>query len=242
MKKVLMVLTSHDTLGNTGNKTGIWLEELAGPYYKFVDNNVDVTLASPAGRKPPIDPKSSISEMQTDSTRRFEKDPVAQKVFKNTIPLSKVKVEDYDAVFYPGGHGPMWDLSTDQTNARLAGKFHMTGKPIGAVCHGPAGLVRAVDEEGISILKDRKVTGFSNTEEIGVGLDKVVPFLLEDRLRELGGRYSRGPDWASYVVVDGLLVTGQNPASAVETAGALISLLIKRKRPAEASRSKQHGI
>jgi putative intracellular protease/amidase len=202
MKKILMVLTSHDSLGNTDEKTGIWIEEFTSPYYRFVDNGMDVTLVSPAGGEPPIDPKSSLPGMQTDSTKRFNKDPMTQEAFKNTLPLSKVNGKEYDALFFPGGHGPMWDLSSDPATARIVSEFHKAGKPIGAVCHGPAALIQATDDKGVSILKGRKVTGFSNTEEVAVGLAKVV--------------------------IDDLLVTGQNPASAEDAAGALISLLTRK--------------
>jgi putative intracellular protease/amidase len=228
-KKVLMVLTSHGTLGTTGGKTGVWIEEFANPYYTFIDHGIALTLASLTGGQPPIDPRSTHPEMQTEATKRFHKDPVAQKAFGNTIPISKVKAVDYDSIFFPGGHGPMWDLAAAQTNAKLLSEFYDAGKPIGAVCHGPAALTKAIDKNGASIVKGKRVTGFTNTEEKAVGLDKVVPFLLEEKLRELGGLYSNGADWTSYVVTDGILVTGQNPASAGETAKALIDILSNKK-------------
>lgn len=224
-KKVLMVLTSHDALGDTGGKTGVWIEEFANPYYTFIDHGIELTLASPAGGQPPIDPKSALPEMQTDATKRFDQDPISQTAFKSTIPISEIKATDYDAIFFPGGHGPMWDLASDKTNAKLLADFYNAGKPVGAVCHGPAALTKAVDKNGTPIIKGKRVTGFTNTEEKAVGLDKVVPFLLEDKLRELGGLYSQGPDWSSYVTTDGILVTGQNPASAEATARAVMDIL-----------------
>ena len=227
MKKVLMVLTSHDKLGDTGKKTGFWLEELASPYYAFKDAGLDVTLASPKGGSPPLDPKSSASDAQTAATKRFNDDPAAQKALAKTTPIAGVRADDFDALFFPGGHGPMWDLASDDDVAKLTSKFHATAKPVGAVCHGPAALTRAVDEKGVSILKGKRVTGFTNTEEEAVGLTKIVPFLLEDKMTALGGTYQRGPDWASHVVVDGLLVTGQNPASSEDAARKLVGLLSK---------------
>ncbi len=227
MKKVLVVLTSHDSLGDTGKKTGFWLEELASPYYAFVDAKLDVTLASPKGGQPPLDPKSSAPDAQTAATKRFHDDRAALAALAHTKPLSGVRAEDFDAIFFPGGHGPMWDLATDDTAAALIGRFHAAGKPVAAVCHGPAALTRAVDAKGVSIVKGKKVTGFTNTEEEAVGLTKIVPFLLEDKLKALGGTYERGADWASYVVTDGMLVTGQNPASSEEVAKKVVALLAK---------------
>ena len=227
MKKVLMVLTSHDQLGDTGKPTGFWLEEFASPYYAFKDGGLDVTLASPKGGQPPLDPKSSAPDAQTAATKRFHDDPAAQKALAGTVPLAQVKAESFDALFFPGGHGPMWDLASDDALAKLTSTFVAGDKPVGAVCHGPAALTRAVDAKGASIVKGKKVTGFANTEEEAVGLTKVVPFLLEDKLKALGGSYVRGPDWASHVVVDGRLVTGQNPASSEDAAKKLIGLLPK---------------
>ena len=227
MKRVLMVLTSHDKLGDTGKKTGFWLEEFASPYYAFKDGGLDVTLASPNGGQPPLDPKSSVPDAQTAATKRFNDDPAAQKALAQTTPLADVRADEFDALFFPGGHGPMWDLASDENVAALTSKFYATAKPIGAVCHGPAALTRAVDENGISILKGKKVTGFTNTEEEAVGLTKIVPFLLEEKMKALGGTYERGPDWASHVVVDGRLVTGQNPASSEAAAKKLIEFFPK---------------
>jgi putative intracellular protease/amidase len=227
MKNVLFVLTSHDELGSTGKKTGFWLEEFASPYYAFIDGGLEVTLATPKGGQPPLDPKSSAPEAQTTATKRFNDDPAAQKALAHTKPVRDVHADDFGALFFPGGHGPMWDLASDETVAKLTSRFYSTGKPVGAVCHGPAALTRAVDEKGAPILKGRKVTGFSNTEEETVGLTKIVPFLLEDKMKALGGIYERGPDWASHVVVDGHLVTGQNPASSEDVARKLIGLLAK---------------
>lgn len=227
MKKILMVLTSHDELGETGKTTGFWLEEFASPYYAFEDGGLAVTLASPKGGQPPLDPKSSAPDAQTAATKRFHDDPPAQEALAHTKLLADVRADDYDALFFPGGHGPMWDLANDEKVATLIAKFHAAAKPIGAVCHGPAALTRAVDENGVSILKGKKVTGFTNTEEEAVGLTKIVPFLLEEKMKTLGGIYERGPDWASHAVVDGHLVTGQNPASSEEAAKKLIGLLTK---------------
>ena len=227
MKKVLMILTSHDKLGDTGKKTGFWLEEFASPYYAFKDGGLDVTLASPKGGQPPLDPKSSAPDAQTAATKRFNDDPAAQKALAQTKLVADVRADDFDALFFPGGHGPMWDLASDDNVGKLTSKFHATAKPLGAVCHGPAALTRAVDEKGASILKGKKVTGFTNTEEEAVGLTKIVPFLLEEKMKAIGGTFERGPDWASHVVVDGHLVTGQNPASSEDAAKKLIGLLAK---------------
>lgn len=223
--KILMVLTSHDQLGDTGNKTGFWLEEFAAPYYVLRDAGAEVVLASPAGGQPPLDPKSDEPDAQTDATRRFAQDKEAQSHLANTHRLSEMKAEDFDAVFYPGGHGPMWDLYRDIHSVALLESFLKADKPIGAVCHAPAALLQARTATGEPLVNGRQVTGFSNSEEEAVGLTGVVPYLLEDVLRERGGLYSKGDDWSSYVRVDGKLVTGQNPASSEEAAKALLDLL-----------------
>jgi putative intracellular protease/amidase len=225
MKNVLMILTSHDTLGTTGDKTGFWLEEFAAPYYAFVDAGVNVTLASPKGGQPPLDPKSDQPDAQTDDTRRFRDDDEAQQRLATTKKLDDIDAADFDAVFVPGGHGPMWDLATDHTTAALLAEFFEADKPVGSVCHGPAALVGVTDADGTSYLDGKRVTAFTNSEEEGVGLTEVVPFLLEDRLRSLAGSFERGDDWAAYVVTDGTLITGQNPASSGPAAEALLELL-----------------
>jgi len=223
--KILMVLTSHDKLGDTGRKTGLWLEEFAAPYYAFRDNNVQIGLASPAGGQPPIDPQSDAPQAQTEATRRFKDDPQAQKQFAGTQRLDTVKPEEYDAIFYPGGHGPLWDLAEDRHSIALLESFFQQGKPIGCVCHAPAALRHATDAEDIPLVQGKKVTAFSNSEEAAVELTEVVPFSVEDMLKEKGGKYSRGDDWSSHIEVDGILVTGQNPASSAEAAIALIDLI-----------------
>ncbi|AKQ45003.1 dimethylallyltransferase [Rufibacter radiotolerans] len=223
--KVLFVLTSHDQLGDTGKKTGFWIEEFAAPYYVMADAGVDVTLASPKGGQPPIDPKSSEPDAQTDATKRFNEDKALQEKLAHTHKLSEVKAEDYDAVFYPGGHGPLWDLTTDRDSISLIEAFSKQNKPVAAVCHGPAVLTHAKGANGEPLVKGKKVTGFTNTEEEAVQLTNVVPFLLEDKLKELGGVYSKGPDWGSYIVKDGLLLTGQNPGSSEEAAHELLKML-----------------
>jgi putative intracellular protease/amidase len=227
LMKILMVLTSHDQLGHTGRKTGFWLEEFAAPYYVFKDAGAEVTLASPHGGQPPIDPKSEEPENQTPAQDRFRKDKAAQKALANTVHLVDVRAEDYDVVFYPGGHGPMWDLVDNGVSIALIESFYNSGKPVAAVCHAPAVLHR-VHYKGHPIVKDKRVTGFANTEEDAVQLTKVVPFLVEDELTRLGGLYSKGPDWESYVVVDGRLITGQNPASSADTARALLKFAEKK--------------
>jgi putative intracellular protease/amidase len=223
--KILIVLTSHDRLGDTGHKTGFWLEEFAAPYYALKDAGAEITLASPAGGQPPLDPKSDSPENQTDATRRFRADPAAQEQLARTRKLADVSAGDFDAVFYPGGHGPMWDMPDNPTSIALLEAFVKADKPVGAVCHAPAALVNVRGRDGEYLVKGRKVTGFSNGEEEAVGLAEVVPFLLEDRLKERGGVYSRAADWAPYVQVDGKLVTGQNPASSEPAAAALLQLL-----------------
>ena len=222
--KILMVLTSHDQLGNTGRKTGFWLEEFAAPYYTFLDAGVTVTLASPKGGQPPIDPKSDTPEGQTELTRRFKADPAAQAVLARTLKLADMKAGDYDTVFYPGGHGPMWDLAEDKNSIALIEAFYNAGKPVAAVCHAP-GVLRHVTYQGQPLVKGKRVTGFANSEEEAVGLTKVVPFLVEDELKRLGGLFEKGPDWAPFVITDGRLVTGQNPASSSAGAKALLKLM-----------------
>jgi putative intracellular protease/amidase len=222
--KILMVLTSHDKLGDTGRKTGFWLEEFAAPYYTFLDAGAAVTLASPKGGQPPIDPKSDTPEGQTDLTRRFKQDPAAQAVLARTLPLAEMNAADHDAVFYPGGHGPMWDLAEDPRSIALIEAFYDAGKPVAAVCHAP-GALRHAKSRGQPIVKGKRVTGFTNGEEEAVQLTEVVPFLVEDELKRLGGRYEKAADWASFVVTDGRLVTGQNPASSAAGAEALLKLL-----------------
>jgi putative intracellular protease/amidase len=226
--KILLVLTSHDQLGNTGEKTGFWLEEFATPYYYFIDNGAEVTLASPKGGQPPIDPKSSSPEGQTENTKRFNNDSKAKALLANTKKISKIKFEEFDGVFYPGGHGPMWDLAESTDSIHLIENFYNAGKPVAAVCHAPA-VLRHVKIDGLPLVKGKLVSGFTNGEEEGVKLSKVVPFLLEDELKRLGGNYKKGKDWSSYSVVDGLLVTGQNPASSLEVAEKFMSLLKEKE-------------
>ncbi|KDM89900.1 type 1 glutamine amidotransferase domain-containing protein [Photobacterium galatheae] len=223
--KILMVLTSHDQLGDTGHKTGFWLEEFASPYYVFQDAGAILTLASPHGGQPPIDPKSNQPDAQTDATRRFEQDEQAKQTLANTLKLNQVHAQNFDAIFYPGGHGPLWDLAEDQESIALIEAFISQNKPVGAVCHAPAVFRHVRSEGGDFLVSDRKVTGFSNTEEAAVGLTEIVPFLVEDMLKENGGLYQTAEDWQSHVEVDGLLVTGQNPASSDACAEALIALL-----------------
>lgn len=222
--KILMVMTSHDQLGNTGKKTGFWLEEFAAPYFTFLDAGANVTVSSPKGGQPPLDPKSDTPEGQTELTQRFKADPAAQRVLANTVKLSDMKAADYDAIFYPGGHGPMWDLAEDKDSAALIEAFYTSGKPVAAVCHGPC-VFRHVTIDGQSIVKGRRVTCFTNTEEEAVQLTKVVPFLVEDELKRLGGKFEKVADWQSFAITDGLLVTGQNPASSREGAQHLLALL-----------------
>ncbi len=221
---ILMVLTSHDQLGDTGKKTGFWLEEFAAPYYAFLDAGANVTLASPAGGQPPLDPGSDTPDNQTKDTKRFKEDNAAQEHLANTKKLADMKSDDFDTVFYPGGHGPMWDLAVDKNSITLIENFVQQDKPVAFVCHSPAAL-KNVKVDGDYLVKGKKVTGFSNTEEEGVGLTDVVPFLLEDALKANGGNYEKAADWESYVVEDGLLITGQNPASSEETAKHLLKRL-----------------
>ncbi len=224
-KKILMVLTSHDQLGDTGKKTGFWLEEFAAPYYVFKDAGAQITLASPQGGQPPLDPKSDDPGAQTDATRRFKADADAQKVLANTVALARVRAEDFDAVFYPGGHGPLWDLAEDAQSIALIEKTFAAGKPLALVCHAPGVLRHAKAPDGKPLVDGKKVTGFTNTEEEAVQLTKIVPFLVEDMLKANGGEYSKGADWAPYVLTDGNLITGQNPASSEQGAHAVLQLL-----------------
>lgn len=227
MKKVLIVLPSHDQLGNTGQKTGFWLEEFTDPYYKFIDSGYEVTIASPRGGKPPVDPKSTQKENQSESTQRFERDKSAQVKLENTLVLSQVSANDYDTLFLPGGHGPMWDLSSDENMKKIVEDFYSDKKIVSAVCHGPAGLLQATDRNGNSILKGKKITGFTNNEESAVGLTKAVPFSLENRMKELGGKFEKGQDFKPFIVSDGQLITGQNPKSALPAAEKVIEILGK---------------
>ncbi len=223
--KILIILTSHDALGNTGRKTGFWLEEFAAPYYAFLDAGADITLASPAGGQPPIDPKSDDADAQTDATRRFRQDEEAQRHLAATHRLAEMQAADYDAVFYPGGHGPLWDLAEDKKSIALIETFLAGGKIVSAVCHAPGVLRHVKSSDGTPLVQGRIVTGFTNSEEAAVQLTDVVPFLVEDELTKLGARFSRGPDWQSYVVSDGLLITGQNPASSVAVAEEVLARL-----------------
>jgi putative intracellular protease/amidase len=223
--KILMVLTSHDRLGDTGRKTGFWLEELAAPYYVFKDAGAEITLASPQGGQPPLDPKSNQPDAQTGAIRRFNQDPAAQAALASTVRLSSISAGDYDAVFYPGGHGPLWDLAEDADSIALIEFLYASGKPVAAVCHGPGAFRHAKTAEGFPLVQGKSVTGFANTEEQEVGLAEVVPFLVEDMLRENGGKYSKAGKWKPHVVTDGHLITGQNPASSEAAAGALLTLL-----------------
>ncbi|MFJ1649070.1 type 1 glutamine amidotransferase domain-containing protein [Streptomyces sp. NPDC088258] len=222
--KVLIVLTSHDKLGTTGRPTGFWLEELAAPYYHFKEAGWEITLASPKGGRPPLDPKSNETAFQTDQTRRFESDAEATAALADTVRLDSVSAADFDTVFYPGGHGPLWDLAEDADSARLIETTLRSGKPLALVCHAPGVLRHTVNEDGTPLVRGREVTGFTNSEEEGVGLTEIVPFLVEDELKHLGGVYSKTDDWQPYVVRDGLLITGQNPASSGPAAEALIRL------------------
>jgi putative intracellular protease/amidase len=225
--KILMVLTSHDKLGDTGRKTGFWLEEFAAPYYMFKDQNIEVTLASPKGGNPPLDPKSNEPDFQTPAIERFRKDVASQKQLASTHRLDSLNPSDFDAVFYPGGHGPLWDLAEDKTSISLLETFYKQGKPMGLVCHAPSVLRHTKRENGEPLVKGKRVTGFSNTEEAAVQLTDVVPFLVEDMLKSNQGLYSKGADWASYVEIDGNLLTGQNPASSAAVAKEMIKLLKK---------------
>lgn len=223
--KLLMVLTSHDQLGDTGKKTGFWLEEFAAPYYVFKDAGADITLVSPKGGQPPLDPTSDEADAQTEATKRFKQDDLAQKALASTLKLGDVAASDFDAVFYPGGHGPLWDLAGDADSIKLIEEMLASDKPVAAVCHAPGVLRDVKAADGSPMVKGRKVTGFTNSEEAAVQLTDVVPFLVQDMLSERGGNYSKGADWESYVVTDGLLITGQNPASSAEAARVLLAQL-----------------
>lgn len=223
--KILMILTSHDQLGNTGKKTGFWLEEFAAPYYVFKDAGAELVLASPKGGQPPLDPKSDDADAQTDDTRRFRKDKAALEALAHTTRLSEVSRDGFDAVFYPGGHGPLWDLAEDADSIKLVEGMAAAGKTVAAVCHAPAVFRHTKAPDGSPLVKGKKVTGFTNTEEEAVQLTKVVPFLVQDMLESNGGIYSKGDDWQSYVVTDGKLITGQNPASSAAAARAVLAQL-----------------
>lgn len=223
--KILIVVTSHDKLGDTGERTGFWLEELAAPYYVFRDAGNSVTIASPRGGMPPVDPKSNEPENETDATRRFKSDQAAQDDLAHSKRLHEVSVNDYDAVFFPGGHGPLWDLAQDTDAIALTEAFVRADKPVCAVCHAPAAIADVKGKDGDFLVMGKRVTGFTNSEEDAVGLTEVVPFLLEDRLKERGADFRHGDNWTPFVEVDGLLVTGQNPASSAPAAEALLKLL-----------------
>ena len=223
--KILIVLTSHDQLGTTGLKTGFWLEEFAAPYYVFKDAGAEITLASPKGGQPPLDPKSDEADFQTPATGRFKSDSDAQQVLANTLKLSNINAEDYDAVFYPGGHGPLWDLAEDSDSIALIETMHSAGKPVSAVCHAPAVFRHTKATDGSSLVEGKSVTAFSNSEEDAVQLTDVVPFLLENMLIMNGANYSKGPDWQPHVITDGLIITGQNPASSEQVARAVLKML-----------------
>jgi putative intracellular protease/amidase len=224
-RKVLFVLTSHDQLGNTGKKTGFWIEEFATPYYYFIDKNIDVVVATPKGGQAPIDPKSNEPDFQTESTKRFFKDAAAQKVLAQTKKLSEVDERGFDAIFYPGGHGPMWDLVNDKSSIALIKSFYARKKPIAFVCHGSAALVNVKDDRGRYLIAGKKITGFCNTEEEAVQLNGVVPFSLEDKLKERGAVYEKGADWSSFTVTEGQLLTGQNPQSSESVAEHLLKMI-----------------
>lgn len=228
--KILIVLTSHSELGNTGEKTGFWIEEFASPYFVLADAGAEITIASPKGGQPPVDPKSELEDAQTPATERFYKDETAIEKVANSIKLSEINYEDYDAVFYPGGHGPLWDLATDKVSIKLIEDFFNNQKPIAFVCHSPAALVNVKSENGQPLVKGKHLTGFSNDEEDAVNLTKIVPFLLEDKLKELGAHYTNKAHWESYVQQDGLLITGQNPASSEGVAKLLLKILKGEKQ------------
>jgi putative intracellular protease/amidase len=225
--KVLFVLTSHSELGDTGLKTGFWIEEFATPYYTLADEGVEITIASPKGGQPPIDPKSDEPENQTAATERFHADEALNDKLSKSLVLAEINEQDYDAVFYPGGHGPLWDLANDADSISLIEDFYKNNKPVALVCHAPGALIHVKAENGEPLVKGKEVTGFSNTEEEAVQLTKVVPFLVEDEMKNLGATYSKGSDWESYVKQDGLLITGQNPGSSEEAAKLLLAALAK---------------
>ncbi|APR68588.1 MAG: putative intracellular protease/amidase [Gammaproteobacteria bacterium] len=224
-KRVLMVITSHADLGNTGEKTGFWVEEFAAPYYAFVDAGVQVTLASPAGGQPPVDPKSELADFQTPSTHRFDADSAAKALVANTAKLADMNAADYDAVFYPGGHGPLWDLPENTDSIALIEDFLTANKPAAAVCHATAAFLNIKDSDGEYVVKGKVITGFTNSEEEAVQLTDVVPFLLEDELVKRGGEFQKVADWSAFAVQDGLLITGQNPASSELAAKKLLAAL-----------------
>lgn len=226
-----MVLTSHDLLGNTGRKTGFWLEEFAAPYYVFKDAGVQLTLASPKGGQPPIDPKSDLPENQTPAMERFKKDEAAKKALSQTAKLADMRAEDFDTIFYVGGHGPMWDLADNPVSIALIESFYNSGKPIALVCHSP-GVLHRVTYKGAPLVKGKRVTGFTNSEEEEVHLTDVVPFLVEDELKRLGARFEKAPNWKSFAIVDGRLITGQNPASSTAAAQALVKLVSQKEKEA----------
>ncbi|RXG15234.1 putative intracellular protease/amidase [Leeuwenhoekiella aestuarii] len=225
MRKILIVLTSHEDLGTTGEKTGFWIEEFAAPYYFLKDKGFDITLASPQGGQPPIDPKSDAPDAQTPATERFKNDKETQETLAKTLKLETINQQDYDAVFYPGGHGPLWDLAEDTYSIALIEDFYKNGKPVAAVCHAPAVFKNTKNADGTSLVNGKKVTGFTNEEEDAVQLTEVVPFLVEDMLKKKGGIYSKKEAWASYALEDGLLITGQNPASSEAVAELLVKKL-----------------
>jgi putative intracellular protease/amidase len=235
--KALMVITSHDQLGNTGRKTGFWLEELAAPYYVFKDAGVEITLASPKGGRPPLDPKSNEPEFRTDLTIRFEKDAAAEAQLDKTVRLDSVRQEDFDTVFYPGGHGPMWDLAEDKHSIKLIESFLAVGKPIGIVCHSTGALRHVKAPDGEQLVRGKEVTGFTNGEEEEMGLTKIVPFLVEDEMLKLGAIFSKKADWGVHVVSDGLLITGQNPGSSGPAAKILMAAVKKKAQPVPAARA-----
>lgn len=226
---ILMVITSHDRLGESGEKTGFWLEEVAAPYYRFRDAGAQVWLASPLGGQPPVDPRSEAEEAQTPATRRFATDAQAQRALADTRPLDDCEAHEFDAVFYPGGHGPLWDLAEDAHSIALIRAMLDAERPVAAVCHGPAALARVAEPDGTPLVQGRNVTGFTNTEESAVGLANLVPFRIEDTFIDQGARFTRGPDFAPHVVADGLVVTGQNPASSEDTADRLLAVLRERQ-------------
>ena len=228
--KILTVLTSHDQLGETGRKTGFWLEELAAPYYVFKDAGAEVVLTSPKGGQPPLDPKSNEPDFQTDATHRFEADPEAQSALASTVSLQSISLDDFDAIFYPGGHGPLWDLAEDGNSINLLASALASNKPVALVCHAPGVLRHVKNQDGTPAVQGKKVTGFKNSEEDAVGLSEIVPFLVEDELISKGGQYSSASDWASYVVKDDNLITGQNPASSAEAAKQLLLLISESVR------------
>lgn len=220
-----MVLTSHANLGNTGEKTGFWVEEFAAPYYAFIDAGINVAIASPAGGQPPIDPKSELEDFQTPSTHRYDADSAVQKLMTNTAVLADVNESDYDAVFYPGGHGPLWDLTDNATSISLIARFLAANKPVAAVCHATAALLNVKNGSGEYVVKGKAVTGFSNSEEAAVQLTEIVPFLLEDELIQRGAEYQKVADWNAFSVQDGLIISGQNPASSTLAAEKLITAI-----------------